>query len=149
MPRTYTRKTDRKNVSHKPQVLPEKFKAGFLASLDKRTDLAKALRANYEEIVKDIGGEHDVGHVKAASVERFCYLEVVLQSLDQMVSGATSRTEAIGRWIQAVNSLSGLAKVLPDVPACSFWHRQYQPEKPQPRKTEPDVDRSDGGVQSY
>jgi hypothetical protein len=113
MPKTYAPKTDRKNRSHKPQTLPATFKAGFLASLDKRTDLAKALRQNYDDIVKDIGGADEVGHVKAALIERFCWLETILQSIEhEMVSGETSRTEAIGRWIQAVNSLSGLAKVL-------------------------------------
>ncbi len=113
MPRVYQPKTDRKNAKTKPQTLPATFKAGFLASLDKRTDLAKALRQSYDDIVRDVGGAGEVGHVKAALIERFCWLETILQTIEhEMVSGETSKTEAIGRWIQAVNSLSGLAKVL-------------------------------------
>lgn len=113
MPRTYTPKTDRKNRSTKPQSLPAKFKTGFLAALDKRTDLAKALRANFDEIVADVGGIEDVGHVKASLIERFCWLEAILQTLEhQMATGQIERSEALGKWIQAVNSLSGLAKVL-------------------------------------
>jgi hypothetical protein len=113
MPRRYVPKTDRKNNSHKVQSLPEKFRAGFLAALDGRTDLAKALRANYEQIVADVGGREDVGHVKSSLIERFCWLEAILQALEtDMAKGAIDKAEALGKWIQAVNSLSGLAKVL-------------------------------------
>jgi hypothetical protein len=81
--------------------------------LDKRTDLARALRANYDDIVLDIGGPADVGHVKAALIERFVWLEAILQTLEhEMAQGKIDKSEALGKWIQAVNSLSGLAKVL-------------------------------------
>jgi hypothetical protein len=113
MPRPYQPKTDRKNQSHRHQVLPLKFKSGFLAELDKRTDLAKALRANFNAVVEDVGGPQDVGHVKSALVERFVWLEAILQTLEhEMASGKIDKSEALGRWIQAVNALSGLAKVL-------------------------------------
>ena len=114
MPRTYKPKTNRKNVASKPQTLPAKFSLGFLSQLDGRTEVAKALRANYDAIVRDVAGDAaDLSHVKAALVERFVWLEAILQGIEhEMVTGTTSKTEAIGRWIQAVNSLSGLAKVL-------------------------------------
>lgn len=113
MPKTYMPKTGRKNASTKPQTVPAKFKSGFLSTLDKRTDLAKALRQNYEAIVADIGGRDDIGHVKSSLIERFVWLEAILQSIEhEMVAGEISKSEAIGKWIQAVNSLSGLAKVL-------------------------------------
>ena len=90
-----------------------KFSAGFLSALDGRTELAKALRANYDAIIEDIGGLSEVGHIKASLIERFVWLEGILQSIEhEMATGTTGKTEAIGRWIQAVNSLSGLAKVL-------------------------------------
>lgn len=113
MPRKYVSKTGRKNRSHKVQVVPDKFRAGFLAELDSRTGLAKALRANYEQIVADVGGTNDVGHVKAALVQRFVWLEAILQTLEhEMARGKIDKGEALGRWIQAVNALSGLAKTL-------------------------------------
>lgn len=113
MPKAYKHKTDRRNASSKPQTLPAKFKAGFLSAMDGRTDLAKALRQNYEVIVADVGGREDVGHVKAALVERFVWLEAILQTLEhEMAQGKIDKGEALGRWIQAVNALSGLAKVL-------------------------------------
>jgi hypothetical protein len=111
MPRTS--QGTRTNRKTKPQSLPDKFKSGFLEALDGRTDLAKCLRANYDAIVADVGGRDDVGHVKAALVERFVWLEAILQTLEhEMAHGKIDRGEALGKWIQAVNALSGLAKVL-------------------------------------
>ncbi|MGC1274345.1 MAG: hypothetical protein WBC44_11615 [Planctomycetaceae bacterium] len=113
MPRTYKKKTDREYVSQKPQNLPTKFRTGFLSGLDKRTDLAKSLRANYETIVEDLGGRDDLSHVKAALVERFVWLEAILKTIEHdLVTGDIDKAEALGRWVQAVNSLSGLAKTL-------------------------------------
>lgn len=103
----------RTNQSHKDQVIPAKFRAGFLSDLDGRTELAKALRANYDEIVSDIGGVEEVGHIKGALVERFVWLEGMLQSIEHdMANGTLPRADAISKWVQAVNSLTGLAKVL-------------------------------------
>lgn len=97
----------------KTKQLPEKFQAGFLNALDGRTELARALRDNYKAIVEDIGGVAEVGHVKSALVERFVWLEATLQTIEQdMATGAIDRSEAVSRWIQAVNALTGLAKVL-------------------------------------
>src|SRR5262245_21563039 len=115
MPRHYVKRCpDRKDhVSTKPQEVPAKFRTGFLAELDGRTDLAKALRANYDAIVADVGGKEDVGHVKAALVERFVWLEAILQTIEAgLVKGGIDKADALGKWIQAVNALSGLAKVL-------------------------------------
>lgn len=95
------------------QKLPEKFSVGFLSDLDGRTDLARALRANRDAIVTDLGGDEELSHVKNALVERFVWLEGILHSIEHdMAKGQAPKTEAIGKWVQAVNSLSGLAKVL-------------------------------------
>lgn len=110
MPRKYKPKTDRKNGHHKPTTLPAKFKVGFLSTLDRRTDLAKSLRSNRNAIVEDAGGPDEIGHVKNALVERFVWLEAILQSIEQEMAGG--QIDKLGTWIQAVNSLSGLAKTL-------------------------------------
>lgn len=102
----------RVNKSHKLQTnVPYKFKTGFLNGLDNRCGLAKTLRQNYEDIVEDIGGAEDCSHVKSALVERFVWLEGILQTLEhQMAEGEIDKS--LSKWVQAVNSLSGLAKVL-------------------------------------
>ena len=67
MPRTYKAKTDRKNTASKPQAVPKTFHAGFLVQLDGRTEIAKALRANFDEIVRDMGGEADLRETPSVS----------------------------------------------------------------------------------
>jgi hypothetical protein len=113
MPKTYQKKTDRTYESQKPQNLPAKFKTGFLEGLDKRTDLARALRQNYDDIVADIGGVDELSHIKSVLVERFVWLEAIVQQIEhQLTVGEIDRSEAISRWVQALNTLIGLSKVL-------------------------------------
>lgn len=103
----------RTNKSHKSKKVPKSFKVGFLGDLDKRTEFAKVMRANYQAIVEDIGGADDLSHVKDVLAQRFVWLQAILESIEtDMVKGTIDRGQALGKWIQAVNSLSGLAKVL-------------------------------------
>ncbi len=113
MPRKYVPKTGRRNGKHKLAGLPTKFRSGFLSSLDNRTGLAKALRACYDAVVADLGGPGSLSRVRESLVQRFVWLDATLQTIEhEMAAGTIDRAEALGRWIQAVNSLSGLAKVL-------------------------------------
>lgn len=113
MVRTYKKKTNREHVSTKPKNVPAKFKSGFLSEMDGRTELTRALKANYQTIIDDLGGETEIGHVKNALVERFVWLEAFLQTLElDMASGKITTDEALGKWVQAVNTLSALAKNL-------------------------------------
>jgi hypothetical protein len=66
-----------KKVSHKPQILPQRFVKGFLANIDRRTDLARTLRKNYDQIVKDLGGKAEVGFIRNALIERFVWLDAI------------------------------------------------------------------------
>jgi len=112
MPRKYKHKTDRRNGHHKPAALPAKFQAGFLATMDNRAGLTKALRRTYQEVLSDVGGADDVSRIKQSLIERFCWLEAVLQSIENGLARGDDKVEALGRWVQACNSLSGLARVL-------------------------------------
>src|SRR4051812_18598348 len=97
----------------KATTLPDQFQAGFLATLDGRSELARILRDNYKAIVNDIGSPDDIGHVKSALIERFVWLEAIIQTVEQeMATGVVGKSDALGRCIQGVNALSGLAKVL-------------------------------------
>lgn len=138
MPQKYVPKTDRKNKSHKVVALPAVFTKGFLADLDGRTDLAKALRANADQIVTDVGGREEVSRVKGALIERFVWLEAILQTLEhEMAQGKIEKSDALGKWIQAVNSLSGLAKVLGvERKSRSMPWNVVHPELPAPKASE-------------
>jgi hypothetical protein len=97
----------------KQKTLPGKYERGFLAKLDGRSEIAQRLRDNYEAISDDLGGVTELSHVKAALVERFVFLEAVLSKIEADMANHPAETqELLGRWIQAVNSLTGLSKVL-------------------------------------
>ena len=113
MPKKYIKKTDREYGKNKDQKLPQKFKTGFLAELDGRTELSRALRANYQTIIDDLGGDEEISHIKNALIERFVWLEAFLHTLEQrMAAGELSTDEALGKWTQSVNALASLASKL-------------------------------------
>ena len=113
MATNYKKKTKRQYRRNKLQTLPDKFQAGFLSTLDGRTELARALRDNCRAILSDIAADEPVSHIKAVLIERFCWLEMFLRTLEhEMATGLVDNRESIGRWIQGINSLCGLAKVL-------------------------------------
>jgi hypothetical protein len=100
-------------MPNKLKQLPEKYKAGFLREMDLRTELATRLRANYEEIIDDLGGGNAQTHVKLAMIERFVFLESVVQSLEAQIANNPKEADGLmGRWVQSVNALTGLAKVV-------------------------------------
>jgi hypothetical protein len=102
----------RKYVPKNPG-LPSRYKAGFLNRLDRRTEVAKALQTNFDAIADDLGGRGELSHVKSSLVERFVFLEATLNRLEnEMAMNPKDMGDAVGKWIQAVNALTGLAKVL-------------------------------------
>lgn len=112
MPRNYKKKTDREYAAHKAKTLPEKFEVGFLAAMDGREKTVKILYKNRSEIVADVGGESELSHVQNALIERFVWLEAILQTLEHDIATGVLPKSELGKWIQGVNSLTGLAKVL-------------------------------------
>lgn len=115
-------KGTRTNASHKAQKTPAKFEPGFIARLDQRTELARALRDRWEAIADDLGGPDELSTIKAGLVERYVWLESVLQGVEHQLaqaqldddeeSAAETQALLISRWIQATNSLLGIGKVL-------------------------------------
>ena len=115
MTRLYKPKTNRKNASDKPKKPPAKFEPGFLAKLDGRTELCRALRDRFDSIATDLGGVAELSVIKTSLLERFLWLESALANLEHTMGTATDAktvSEIMCRWIQGVNSLLGIAKVL-------------------------------------
>jgi hypothetical protein len=106
MPRTYT---------PKQRKLPEKFKPGFMSTLDHRSPIAKALRERFACIATDLGGINELSHIKASLLERFVFLEATISRLEAELAttnDAASASLILSRLIQASNSHLGLAKTL-------------------------------------
>lgn len=98
----------------KQNTLPAKYEKGFLSRLDGRTEIARELRQSFDEIVSDQGGIEGLSHVRRSLVERFCWLEAVLRSLELRIAEADKAETAdlLSRWIQALNSLVGLGRTI-------------------------------------
>jgi hypothetical protein len=96
-------------MSTKLTELPDKFSPGFLAEMDRRTDIFKTLHSNYQEIVQDAGGQPNLAHIMISLIERFVFLEAICQHLEKQIVENPKKTVLVNRWIQAVNSLQGLA----------------------------------------
>lgn len=106
-------KEKRKNQNTKPLNLPERYEPGFLERMDKRTEIYAALRSAYDEITNDLGGVDALGHVQTTIVERFVFLECILRNWErQIITNPKDSEKLLSRWIQALNSLSGLAKTI-------------------------------------
>lgn len=84
-----------------------------MRELDQRTGAYKLLNNAYLEIISDVGGEQNLSHVKLAIIERFVFLEFVMRRLEYKIARSPKKSAVLlGRWIQAINSLNGLAKMI-------------------------------------
>ncbi len=98
--------------SHRNE-LPSKYERGFLKGLDRRTQIYARLTAIHDEIVDDLGGKDGLSHTKLALIERFVFLEAVIQKMElDMAKSKTLNGEELNRWIQGLNSMTGLAKTI-------------------------------------
>jgi hypothetical protein len=96
--------------AEKLTTLPAKYEPGFLRRMDRRTEISQRLQAAYDTVVRDCGGFRLCSHVKLALIERFIFLEAMLQSWELMiVQNPKAASELIGRWVQASNAIQGLA----------------------------------------
>ena len=115
-------KGTRTNRRTKPDKAPAKFEPGFLLRLDQRTELARVLRDRYDAVAADLGGEDELSTIKAGLVERYVWLESIIQGTehqlaliqqgDDPAAAARAGGELVSRWIQAVNALLGIGKTL-------------------------------------
>jgi hypothetical protein len=106
---------------HRKQIqvpgLPQRWEPGFLSRVDHNLPIYRDLQDSYDEIVDDAGGEAGLTRTKKALVERFVFLEAVLRTLEHRIAEAMADNpkktmEDLSRWIQALNSLTGLGKAI-------------------------------------
>jgi hypothetical protein len=108
-------KGTRTNRKTKRENLPTKFRPGFVGSLDGRSLIARALRKRFEQIATDLGGQSDLSALKSSLLERLVWLEAMLCKIESDLGATTdakATAEILSRWIQAINSFTGIAKTL-------------------------------------
>jgi len=72
------------------------------------------LKFSYIELISDLGGQENLGVVKRTLAEKFVWLSAILQGIELRIAegGKKDQAELLGRWVQGLNSLSGLARML-------------------------------------
>ncbi len=91
--------------------LPERYSPGFIQCIDRRTDLFRRLQGAYDNIVDDCGGEDALSRVQLSLIERFVFLEAIIQTWEvQITTDPIKHDQLLSRWIQAVNALQGLCR---------------------------------------
>lgn len=98
----------------KQNKIPTKFEQNFLVKLDGRYELTRELKSAYAELTDDLGGADSLSHVKRSLCERFVWLESIMRSIEIQIAEAKQEqaAELLGKWVQSVNSLTGLARHL-------------------------------------
>ncbi len=97
----------------KYRELPAKYELNLLAKVDRRSEIYKRLKRSYDAICTDLGGEDQLPATKLALIERFIFLEACLESWEHEIASNPKQSEKLlSRWIQGLNSLSGLAKTI-------------------------------------
>ena len=85
---------------------PSQYSPGWLDALDYRTQLARDLRARFDEVCTDLGGADQLSYMQRSLVERALWLEFWLSQQEQAL--AKGQEFDVGKWVQAANSLQGI-----------------------------------------
>lgn len=96
----------------KLDAISPKFAPGYLDRLDGRTAIAVDMRARWQQITDDLGGEATLSYAQRSLVERALWIEHwIAQQERELAEGRADGFDA-GRWTQATNSLLGLYRTL-------------------------------------
>ena len=102
-------KTKRKEyLNSKELSLPDKFHAGFLQTLDKRSVVYQAVRRSFLQTVDDLGGEENLSHAHIVLVERFCFGEILLQNIETALINKPGGA-LVSRWLSVTKVLALLS----------------------------------------
>jgi len=90
----------------KSNTVPERFRSGWLDSLDGRLSLARDMRERFATVCNDLGGADRLSYMQRSLVERALWLEFWLSQQEREL--AKDAEFDVGKWVQAANSLQGI-----------------------------------------
>lgn len=97
----------------KIRSLPERYKAGFLSQLDKRSGLSQRMNFSFNALCEDLGGIAAMPYSQQMIAERATFLEEVCRRLEvTIVEDPVKHRELLGKWSVLTNSLIGATKLL-------------------------------------
>lgn len=106
----------RKNLErHKRQTVPTLYRPNFMALMDGRLEITKALHARYDAIATDLGGIDALSTIQRSLLERFIWLEASVSKLEAEMGTASDAVLAaaiMDKWTRACASLLNFAKTL-------------------------------------
>jgi hypothetical protein len=90
--------------------LPKRYKPGFMRGLDRRSATSRQLRADFNAIIADLGGEENLPRAMLTFIERYVFLVHVLQKWERTIEkNPKEHAQLYNRWVAGTNTLSGMA----------------------------------------
>lgn len=89
---------------------PSEYRAGWLESLDHRTQIAQEMRGRFLALAADLGGLDNLSYLQRSLAERLLWIEHSLAQAEQAI--ANGQPFDVGTHTQAVNTLIGIANKL-------------------------------------
>lgn len=91
-------------------TLPDSYSADWLARLDKRTKVARAVLARIGELESDAGGAESLSAARRSLIRHAAWLDAMVESHELRLA-AGEEVDA-GAYTQSLNSLIGLFRLL-------------------------------------
>lgn len=91
-------------------TLPDSYSADWLQRLDKRTKVARAVRARIAELETDAGGADSLSAARRSLIRHAAWLDAIVETFEMRL-GSGEQID-VGAHTQSLNSLLGLYRLL-------------------------------------
>lgn len=91
-------------------TLPETYSSDWLARLDKRTKVARAVLARVTELESDAGGADALSAARRSLIRHAAWLDALVESYEMKL--AAGEPIDVGAFTQSLNSLLGLLRLV-------------------------------------
>ena len=91
-------------------TLPETYSSDWLARLDKRTKVARAVLARVTELESDAGGADALSAARRSLIRHAAWLDALVESYEMKL--AAGEAIDVGAFTQSLNSLLGLLRLI-------------------------------------
>jgi hypothetical protein len=94
----------------KTSELPDRYSPDWIAKMDGRTTLAKAVTDRLQALQVDLGGPSELSYQEKALCKRIVWLECLIETREAQLAKGEEIDE--GKHTQSVNALVGLLKAV-------------------------------------
>lgn len=118
------------------KTLPDTYKGGFLATIQRGSSLGRRLNANFAALVEDCGGVDSLNRARLMLIERLTFLNEVASQVEQsIVLDPKKQVNLLGKYTTTINAMVGVIRTLrlnepePD-PLEDLYDAEPAPKKP-------------------